>query len=71
MIDAVERGQRAVIGKQVDVQRGAARLERVADKAGRIHAVVPDYEHSHPLRLRVPWPTDSFGAQSIYDAPRR
>ena len=42
VVDAVERGQRAVIGKQVDGQRGAARLERVADEAGRIDAVVPD-----------------------------
>ena len=34
MVDAVERGQRAVVGKQVDGQRRAARLERVADEAG-------------------------------------
>ena len=47
MVGAVERGQRAVIGKQVDGQRGAARLERVGDEAGRIDVVVPDHEHTH------------------------
>ena len=53
MVNAVERGQRAVIGKQVDGQRGAARLERLGDEAGRIDAVVPDYDHSHhQLTLR-------------------
>ena len=47
MVNTVERGQRTVVGKQVDGQRGTACLERVADEAGRIYVVVPDYDHSH------------------------
>jgi S-adenosyl methyltransferase len=47
VIEAGEPGQRAVVGKQVDGQLGAPRLEGVRDEAGRVHVVMPDDEHAH------------------------
>ena len=46
VINVVERGQRPVVGPQVDRQFGPLRLERGGDEAGRVHAVMPDEDYS-------------------------
>jgi hypothetical protein len=47
VIDAVQGGQRPVVGQQVHGDLGPAGLEGRADEASRIHAVVLDGHYSH------------------------
>jgi hypothetical protein len=56
VIDAVEGGQRPVVGQQVHGELGAARLQGRADEPGRINAVMPDDDHAQHAGPAPPGP---------------
>jgi hypothetical protein len=49
VIDAVRRGQRAVLREQVLDELGAAGLERGADETGRVLFMMADDNDTHEL----------------------
>ena len=65
-VDAVQGGQRTVIGQQVITQYRAAVLEGLGDEASGIHIMMLDHEHAHrsdppgrllPNHLSYPMPS--------------